>query len=79
MSSIAGCELRHFPKGSFRIKDAPAGRERLLAKFIAGPAMTRLDFGNPTALGGTIYNLCVYDSGEALPSTSRSPRSAGES
>ncbi|MDX2171339.1 MAG: hypothetical protein SF182_30000 [Deltaproteobacteria bacterium] len=47
-------------KALFQSKEAPAGKEKLLAKFIGGPALTQTDFGNPLGGGGTAYSLCVY-------------------
>jgi hypothetical protein len=45
-------------KGIFQSKETPAGKEKLLAKFIGGPALTQPDFGFP--MMDTIYDLCIY-------------------
>ena len=57
---------RAFPKGLFAVKETPAGKEKLLAKFIGGPALAQTDLGNPLSTGGTAYTLCVYDDGGSL-------------
>jgi hypothetical protein len=54
-----------FPKGLFAAKEFPAGKQKLLAKFINGPALAQTDLGNPLGMGGTAYTLCVYDDGGA--------------
>lgn len=45
-------------KGIFQSKETPAGKEKLLAKFVGGPALAQTDFGDPTAT--TAISLCVY-------------------
>src|SRR5690606_19117986 len=42
------------------IKENKAGKEKLIAKMIGGPALARSDFGNPET-GGTSYDLCIFD------------------
>src|SRR5258706_16070970 len=54
-----GCSA--FPKGLFAAKETPAGKEKLLAKFIGGPALAQTDPGNPPSTGGTGSPLCAYD------------------
>jgi hypothetical protein len=49
-----------FAKGLLLIRDAP-GREKLIAKFLRGPALTQTDMGNPLSTGGTAFVLCIYD------------------
>ncbi len=59
-----------FAKGSLLAKDGTPGRERLVVRMLAGPALTQTDLGNPldaTQGGtGTAYALCVYDDTSAL-------------
>ena len=50
-----------FAKGIFTVKETPIGKEKLLAKFIKGPALSQTDLGDPLTAGGTAYSLCVYD------------------
>jgi hypothetical protein len=54
-----GCQSS-FAKGLLLVKDAPAGKEKLLAKLIGGPALAQTDLGNPLSTGGTAYHLCLY-------------------
>ncbi|MGH7292737.1 MAG: thrombospondin type 3 repeat-containing protein, partial [Myxococcota bacterium] len=49
-----------FGKGILMKKEA-AGKEKLIAKFLKGPLINQVDFGNPLALGDTKYSLCIYD------------------
>jgi YVTN family beta-propeller protein len=60
-----GCETG-FQKGLFMAKENVAGKEKLLAKFIRGPALAQGAFGNPLDPGGTSYALCIYNSGGTL-------------
>jgi hypothetical protein len=60
-----GC-LNTFTKGLVLLKDAPAGKQKLLAKLIGGPALTQTDLGNPLSSGGTAYNICLYNDGGGL-------------
>jgi hypothetical protein len=53
--------LTGFDKGFLLVKEAPAGKEKLVAKLLKGPAATQSDLGNPLGSGGTAYGLCVYD------------------
>ena len=56
-----GTCLSTFAKGMLLVKDAPAGKEKLQAKLIGGPALVQTALGNPLSGGGTSYNLCIYD------------------
>jgi len=47
-------------KGLFQAKEAPVGKEKLIAKFIGGPALTQADFGDPGSFLGTAYSVCIY-------------------
>lgn len=49
-----------FGKSRLLVRDVP-GKEKLLAKWGKGPALTQTDMGNPLGIDGTIYTLCVYD------------------
>jgi hypothetical protein len=49
-----------FAKGILLKKEA-AGKEKLIAKMLKGPAIAQTDLGNPLSGGGTKYNLCIYD------------------
>lgn len=64
----AGCTA--FAKGFLLMKAYPAGRERLVAKLLRGPALQQTDMGNPLDVGqggtGTAYALCVYDDASNL-------------
>ncbi len=48
-----------FAKGFLLVKDTP-GKEKLIAKFLKGPALNQTDMGNPVG-GGSAYRLCIYD------------------
>jgi hypothetical protein len=59
-----GACVSSFAKGLLLVKDAPAGKQKLLAKLIGGPALNQTDLGNPLSSGGTAYDICLYnDSG----------------
>ena len=60
-----GC-LGGFSKGTLLVKEAPAGKQKLLVKMIGGPALTQTDLGNPLVMGGTAYDICIYDDAGAL-------------
>ncbi len=49
-----------WPKANLLIKEKKAGKEKLIAKFLRGPALGQGDFGNPEA-GSTGYEICVFD------------------
>ncbi len=49
-----------FGKGLFLVKETVPGKEKLIAKLLKGPATAQTDLGNPLALGGTGYALCIY-------------------
>lgn len=49
-----------FEKGGLLIKEDVAGKEKLVAKMVKGPALTQTAFGNPIS-GDTVYSLCIYD------------------
>ena len=50
-----------FAKGTLLIKEDIAGKEKLVAKMVKGPALAQTDLGNPLSGGGTVYSLCIYD------------------
>ncbi|MGH7789183.1 MAG: pre-peptidase C-terminal domain-containing protein [Candidatus Binatia bacterium] len=58
------CTVTAFGKGGLLSKET-AGKEKLVAKFLKGPALTQTDFGDPFG-GTTAYHLCVWDDGPAL-------------
>jgi hypothetical protein len=49
-----------FGKGLFLAKEKVAGKEKLIAKLLKGPATVQTDLGNPLSAGGTGYALCIY-------------------
>jgi hypothetical protein len=59
-----------FGKGMLSVKASVPGKEKLIAKFLKGPALTQTDLGNPLDAGqggtGTAYALCIYTGGGAL-------------
>lgn len=59
------CEVG-FAKGFFMAKETIPGREKLVAKFLKGPALDQADFGDPLAIGGTAFALCIYDEADTL-------------
>jgi cysteine-rich repeat protein len=56
----AGCNTS-WGKASLLVKTDVVGKEKLLAKFVKGPALGQMDFGAPLLPGGTGYALCIYD------------------
>jgi cysteine-rich repeat protein len=48
-------------KGLLLVRDAPASKEKLIAKISNGPAVTQGELGNPLGIAATAYSLCVYD------------------
>lgn len=50
-----------FARAKLSIIDRPVGKERLIAKFVKGPAITQADLGDPTGADLTGYALCLYD------------------
>jgi hypothetical protein len=60
----AGC-TDGFAKGLLLAKESVPGKEKLVAKFIGGPALAQTDMGNPLDAGqggtGTEYSLCIYN------------------
>ena len=60
----AGCTTG-FAKGLLIVKEL-AGKEKVIAKLLNGPATAQVDFGNPTIPAGTGYSLCVYDDASSL-------------
>jgi hypothetical protein len=60
----AGCTTG-FAKGLLIVKEL-AGKEKVIAKLLNGPATAQVDFGDPTIPGGTGYNLCIYDDASNL-------------
>jgi hypothetical protein len=55
-----------FGKGLLLVKEAPAGKEKLIAKLAYGPLLAQTDLGNPLLASGTDYKLCIYNSANAL-------------
>ena len=59
-----GC-ITGFAKGSLLVKQEDVGKQKVIAKFIGGPALAQTDLGNPLAPvqggNGTVETLCVYD------------------
>jgi hypothetical protein len=49
-----------FAKGGLQVSEA-TGKQKLQVKLIGGPALMQTDFGNPLAMSGTAYKLCIYD------------------
>jgi cysteine-rich repeat protein len=47
--------------GLLIVDERRPGNERLLARLRRGTARSRADFGDPTAIGGTGYTMCLYD------------------
>lgn len=47
-------------KGQLLVNEKTAGKEKIVAKLIKGPALASSDFGDPV-LGTTAYDVCVYD------------------
>lgn len=73
---LGGCPLAvdggcatGFAKGLLKMS-AAAGKEKLVAKLLKGPALAQTDLGNPLDVGqggtGTSYSLCVYDQSGVL-------------
>jgi hypothetical protein len=65
-ASPDGTCLNPFAKGLLLVKEAPAGKEKFIAKLIGGPSTVQTDLGNPLMNGGTAYHVCLYDNGGAL-------------
>jgi hypothetical protein len=55
-----GC-INGFQKGILIVNEKNATKEKVIAKFIKGPALTQTDFGNPLSAGGTAYDMCIFD------------------
>jgi hypothetical protein len=72
----AGCAAG-FAKGVFLVDERVAGKEKLVAKMLKGPALMQTDLGNPLDAGqggtGTAYSLCVYDGAGDLVFGRRGP------
>lgn len=62
-----GCAVG-FAKGVLLLRDEP-GREKLIAKFLRGPAVTQTDMGNPLFTGGSVFTFCIYDQSGDLAGT----------
>ncbi len=60
-----GC-VGGFAKGLLLVKEAPVGKQKLIAKLVGGPALAQTDLGNPLSGGGTAYGVCIYDAANAL-------------
>jgi hypothetical protein len=48
------------------VNEKSPGKEKLVAKFLKGPAITQSQLGDPTTVDGTGFALCLYDDGGAL-------------
>ena len=59
------CAVTGFGKALLLSKEMAPGREKLIAKFLKGPALTQPDFGDPVG-GTTAYHLCVWRDGPTL-------------
>jgi hypothetical protein len=59
-----------FGKGLLLVKANVPGKEKLVAKFLRGPALAQTDMGNPLDTGqggtGTAFALCIYDAATNL-------------
>ncbi len=60
-----------FDEAKLVLDERETGRERLVAKWLGGPALRGSDFGNPRKRGGTEYATCVYDDRGALAAEHR--------
>lgn len=58
------CAATGFGKAMLIAKETP-GSEKLIAKFLKGPALAQADFGDPFG-GTTAYHLCVWRDGPVL-------------
>lgn len=56
---IPVCAIGGFGKGMFLAKELAPGNEKVVAKFLKGPALGQVDFGNPVG-GTTAYRLCLW-------------------
>jgi hypothetical protein len=69
VTADAGC-TGGFAKGLLLMKENVPGKEKLVAKFLKGPALAQADMGNPLDVAqggtGTAYSLCVYDDASNL-------------
>lgn len=72
---VGGCENPAEPattcadtwaKASLLVKEDIAGKERIQAKLLNGPALGQNDFGDPLVPSGTSYTVCIYDGADAL-------------
>jgi hypothetical protein len=57
---VLGCDT-NMQKGLLLVKENKPTKEKVVAKFIRGPALSQTDFGNPLIAGGTSYELCIFD------------------
>ena len=57
---LTGC-LDTFQKGILLVNEKRPGKEKVLAKFIKGPAIAQTDVGNPLDPAGTSYEMCIFD------------------
>lgn len=64
-------------KATLLISEAAAGKEKLVAKLVKGPALDASDFGDPIG-GASIYDICLYADSGALVGRMRVDR-AGDS
>ncbi len=59
--------LDTFGKGLLLVKERVLGREKFVAKFSKGPALTQSDLGNPlSGETGTAYSVCIYNAAQTL-------------
>lgn len=66
LSSFGGCLLVANEKAT--------GKEKLVAKWLKGPAFSAVDLGNPLNSGGSAYDVCVYDGSGGLAGSYRVDR-----
>lgn len=55
-----------FGKGLLVLNEKSTDNEKLLVKFLNGPGLDQVDFGDPLQPGGTDYTLCIYDDDDTL-------------
>lgn len=55
-----------FGGGLLLVSEETPGREKLVAKWLEGPALSGGALGNPLGSGGTDYDLCMYNDNGAL-------------
>lgn len=55
-----------FDKCQLVVDESKPGKEKLVASWQKGPALTPSNFGNPTVALGTAYDVCAYDQNATL-------------